>query len=107
MAVSDIDGEMKLYIADGNLGMHTLGKPTYWKPKGVVNVKTVRLDTCFSKSCRVDFLKMDIQGAEGLALKLLKSGAGVLGIDYHRESLERAKERVKREGLSTNFIGDF
>ena len=69
MAVSDTDGEMKLYIADGNLGMHTLGKPTNWKPKGVVNVKTVRLDTCFSKSTKVDFLKMDIQGAEGLALK--------------------------------------
>jgi len=69
MAVSDIDGEMKLYIHDANLGMHSLGKPTYWKPKGVVNVKTVQLDTCFSKSCRVDFLKMDIQGAEGLALK--------------------------------------
>jgi len=69
MAVSDKDGEMKLYIHDSNLGMHTLGKPTYWKPKGVVNVKTVRLDTCLSKSCRVDFIKMDIQGAEGLALK--------------------------------------
>ena len=69
MAVSDIDGEMKLYIHDGNLGMHTLGKPTYWKPKGVISVKTVRLDTCLSKSCRVDFIKMDIQGAEGLALK--------------------------------------
>ena len=44
-------------------------------------------------------------GDGGHTLELLKSGAGVLGIDYHRESLERAKERVKREGLSTNFIG--
>jgi len=93
MAVSDIDGEMKLYIHDGNLGMHTLGKPTYWKPKGVISVKTVRLDTCLSKSCRVDFIKMDIQGAEGLALKgmerTLRDNKDVkMIIEYSQQELE-------------------
>ena len=92
-AVSDIDGEMPLYIHDANLGMHTLGKPTYWKPKGVVNVKTVQLDTCLSKSCRVDFIKMDIQGAEGLALKgmerTLRDNKDVkMIIEYSQQELE-------------------
>lgn len=66
MAVSDTDGEAKLYVNDGNLGMHTLG---IRKGEKAINVRTVRLDTCFRKSGRIDFIKMDIQGAEGLALK--------------------------------------
>lgn len=67
-AVSNVDGEMRLYIADGNLGMHTLGKPINWKPREVVNIRTVRLDSCF-KGSQISFIKMDIQGAEGLALR--------------------------------------
>ena len=93
MAVSDTDGYATLYVNDGNLGMHSLGKPTYWKPKGVISVKTVRLDTCLSKSCRVDFIKMDIQGAEGLALKgmerTLRDNKDVkMIIEYSQQELE-------------------
>jgi len=44
-------------------------------------------------------------GDGGHTLELLKSGARVLGLDYHGESLERAKERIEIEGLSPNFIG--
>jgi len=44
-------------------------------------------------------------GDGGHALELLKSGAGVLGIDYHEESLKRAEKRVEKEGMSSNFIG--
>ena len=70
IAVSDTNGEMKLYVADGNLGMHTLGKPMNWKAKEDINVKIVKLDKYFEKYNRkIDFIKMDIQGAEGLALK--------------------------------------
>jgi len=108
MAVSDTDGEMKLYIADGNLGMHTLGKPTYWKPKGIVSVKTVRLDTCLSKSCRVDFLKMDIQGAEGLALKgmerTLRDNKDIkMIIEYSQPELEGLGEPTECLKLLTKY----
>ena len=70
MAVSDTDGEMKLYVANGNLGMHTLGKRKDWTKWKEIKVETIRLDSYFEKYDRkIDFIKMDIQGAEGLALK--------------------------------------
>lgn len=44
-------------------------------------------------------------GDGGHSLEILRLGGEVLGIDYEEGSLERAKERIKSEGLDKNFVG--
>ncbi len=44
-------------------------------------------------------------GDGGYSLEILKRGGKVVGVDYDKESLQRATERVAQEGLSENFIG--
>jgi len=43
-------------------------------------------------------------GDGGHTLEFLKRGASVMGIDVNAESLNRASERIKEEGFSSNFI---
>ena len=69
-AVSDTSGEVSIYLNNGNLGMHTLGKRKDLEKWEEIKVETITLDSYFEKYDKpIDFLKMDIQGAEGLALK--------------------------------------
>lgn len=69
-AVSDTNGEISIYLNNGNLGMHTLGKRKDLAKWEEIKIEAIRLDSYFEKYNRkIDFLKMDIQGAEGLALK--------------------------------------
>jgi FkbM family methyltransferase len=79
-AVSDANGTTKLYLHECNTmhTIHALGEGRDW-----VDVDTVRLDD-FSHDGydrRVDFVKMDIEGAEGLAIRgmlsLLQSNVGI------------------------------
>jgi len=44
-------------------------------------------------------------GDGGHTIEILKKGGQVLGIEAYQEALERAKERIKQEGLEENFIG--
>jgi len=43
-------------------------------------------------------------GDAGHTIEMLRRGATVLGLDINEESLERANERIKKEGLASNFI---
>lgn len=66
-AVSDKTGKERLYISEENPGGHTIYSAG---SRESVAVDAVRLDEYFaSASPRVDFVKMDIQGAEGGALE--------------------------------------
>ncbi|PIN67680.1 MAG: hypothetical protein COV98_01990 [Candidatus Altarchaeum sp. CG12_big_fil_rev_8_21_14_0_65_33_22] len=65
-AVSNENGKLKLFLHKFQTGAYTLvgGGDNY------VEVETVKLDDYFKdKNSRVDVIKMDIEGAEGLALK--------------------------------------
>jgi FkbM family methyltransferase len=67
-AVSNRNGKTRLYLASGNTSDHRI----YDSQDGrrYIDVETIQLDDYFSRSReKINFIKMDIQGAEGLALQ--------------------------------------
>ncbi|HIH13874.1 MAG TPA: FkbM family methyltransferase [Nanoarchaeota archaeon] len=65
-AVSNTDGELNLYVdAQYDTG-HAIWNTGNRKS---IRVKAVALDTYFSAVPKIDFLKIDVQGAEGLIFK--------------------------------------
>jgi len=64
MAVSNKNGKCKFYLDKKDLGKHSL----FGNGKDFIEIRTTRLDDYF-KDEKIDFIKMDIQGAEWLALK--------------------------------------
>ena len=81
-AVSDKNGTTKLFICGYDSGHHTInqydrvaayshGRPTEIKP---IEIETVALDNFLSdKTDQVDVIKMDIEGAEALAVEGMKN----------------------------------
>jgi len=68
MALSDRDAEAELYLSDMNMGDHRLGQAD--EKRQSVRISTRRLDSYWGHAIpEIDVLKMDVQGAEGLALK--------------------------------------
>jgi FkbM family methyltransferase len=74
-AVSEKTGYAKLFYDDGNLGKHSFSSDNISGDGRFANVATVSLDDMFSNK-KVDVIKIDIEGAEGLlvtgAKKLLR-----------------------------------
>lgn len=72
-AVGDIPGMVYLYLNDkGNQGDHRTWKGEEAREKTLV--RAVRLDDYFKGiDLKIDFIKMDIQGAEAMALKGMKN----------------------------------
>jgi FkbM family methyltransferase len=66
-AVSDRDGKANLYLSLRSCGHHSLFGAD--QEGGSVAVETVSLDSYFPAGSRVDFVKMDIEGAEMSALE--------------------------------------
>lgn len=74
-AVSDKTGKIKLFLDEENKGDHKIYNS--YDGRKSVTIESVRLDDYFKNyKGKIDFIKMDIQGAEGLAtlgmLNLLK-----------------------------------
>jgi FkbM family methyltransferase len=68
-ALSDHKGILKLFIADANKGDHRIYQPD-GESRPSVDVEAVRLDEYFKdQKRRIDFLKTDTQGAEGVILE--------------------------------------
>ncbi len=76
-AISNQTGMMRLYLDKFNFGGHTLGADNVQtSADGYINIPTVTLDAFISSQTRqsthsvhVDFLKMDVQGAEGQVIE--------------------------------------
>jgi len=67
-AVSDRDKIIKLYLHKYNKGAHTIYKS--YDNQEFVEIKTVKPDDYFENyNGKIDFIKMDIEGSEGLALQ--------------------------------------
>ncbi len=66
-AVSDQPGELKLYFCEENRGDHRIFDSG--DNRKSVSVKAVKLDDLLPDDLRIDVIKIDIQGAEPLALK--------------------------------------
>lgn len=67
VALSNKKGFIKLFLSPASPQDHRIFKTG--DSKKFKKVKTITLDEYFKRSRRVDFIKMDIQGAEFLALK--------------------------------------
>ena len=68
-ALSNRKGVIKLYIAELNQGDHRIYQPE-GESRPSVEIEAVRLDEYFKgRGRRIDVLKMDTQGAEGLILE--------------------------------------
>lgn len=67
-AVSNKDGKIKLYLNEKDFGMHSTSD--FYKDSKSIEVESISLDSFFKdKDKKVDFIKIDIEGAEGKAIK--------------------------------------
>ena len=72
-AVSSKSGRTKLFLDERNLGGHSLSENNVSKHSFLI-VEVVSLDDFFEgQICKVDFVKMDIQGSEMAALEGMKN----------------------------------
>ena len=89
-AVMEFSGQKSLYGCDNNSGMHRMYQ-SRWTPYTWDIVRTVRLDEILNHE-QIDFIKMDIEGAEYAALKgmqyILKNSKPILLMEFHPPSIE-------------------
>jgi FkbM family methyltransferase len=70
-AVSDKNDKLSFYISDESSAANQLFKPQ--KFSQIIDVDSVKLDECLPIDEKIDFIKLDIQGAEGTAIKGMNS----------------------------------
>ncbi len=70
-AVSNKNDKLSFYISDESSAANQLFKPK--KFSKIIEVDSVKLDECLSVDEKIDFIKIDIQGAEGTAIKGMNS----------------------------------
>lgn len=92
VAVSDHDGVLNLYVSPGHSN-HSLVK-NFQPSTKIIPVQSVRLDT-FLDVQKIDFVKMDIEGAEPLALngmrRLIQASPNmIMIIEYNSVALAAA-----------------
>ncbi len=68
-AVSDKQGKTRIYIDAGNFGNHTLVYGTTHAVHGAIEIETISLDEFFNDDEKIDLIKMDAEGAEGLIIE--------------------------------------
>ena len=66
-ALSNKNGKTELFLSKVNSGEPSICKKNISADDGFVEVETIRLDDVI-KDTHIDFIKMDVQGAEGLVL---------------------------------------
>lgn len=100
MAVSDKSGKARLYLSEQDNTDHRLDAPSTGRAS--IEVDTMRLDDYFqSYDGRIDFIKMDIQGAESCAvagmLDLLQGRPGpALFTEYWPHGLQQSPYTPER-----------
>jgi FkbM family methyltransferase len=78
LALGDANGEADFFIVDGRgTGLNSLRRPSSDEPIDIVTVPVMTLDDYLrlTHSTAIDFIKMDVEGAE---LTVLKGGAALL-----------------------------
>jgi FkbM family methyltransferase len=99
-AVSDKNGTINLYVSNVETGSHTIiPDEEDKKEKDTVEIETISPDNFFKdKGNRIDFVKIDIEGAEPLAIK------GMEGIIKENEDMKILMEfypaKIKEMGYS-------
>ncbi len=67
-AAADTTATTQLYLSEENTGDHRIYKEGSGERRSV-QVKTVKIDECIPKGSKVDFVKIDVQGAEAKVLR--------------------------------------
>jgi FkbM family methyltransferase len=70
VAASDTRGTLTLYISDANRGDHRIAPAA--EARRSITVSAVTIDSLLADEPRVDFVKIDVQGAESLAVRGLE-----------------------------------
>lgn len=81
-AVCEYDGLVDLYLSGLNYGMHRI-YPSRWCRAGISHVKGIKIDDI--SLSKVDFIKMDIEGAEYFALQGMKNTLDIFRPDILME----------------------
>ena len=120
--VSDINNSVKLYSGSTSSGSSRIYKPEQNLSKfnkNTIDIQTIILDEYFSKlglTNKINFIKMDIEGAEILALKgmqkILRESENLkIFTEFNREFLEDAGtnpnelfELLENEGFSIYYV---
>lgn len=89
-AVSDKNGVEELHLCSDSWG-HSLS--SFKRDAGSISVPVTSLDQFFSEDVAIDFIKMDIEGAEGKAMQgmeriLGKGGVKAMVVEFHFSELE-------------------
>lgn len=98
-AVADYDGDAKLYLHSQS-GMHSIMSARAPTSVHSVNVKVRKLDTIVKELNieRIDFLKIDVEGAEFYVLKgalnTLKKHRPFIVMEYHQNLSGTAKSKI-------------
>jgi len=107
-AASNRNGRVRLHLSDANKGDHRIYDSHDGRP--CIEVPAVQLDELFADDDRrIDFIKMDIQGAEGLALEgmsflLDRTPPRMLLMEFAPKALRRAgTEPASVLGWLTSF----
>jgi len=69
-AVSDKNGRIKLFLSEGSSGLHRIYKYKLEGERNFIEVESIKLDDYFKNYDRdINWIKIDIEGAEWLALQ--------------------------------------
>ena len=101
-AISDKTGKLKLFICEEHKGDHRIFDSHDGRES--IEIETLRLDDFFFRNEKIDFIKMDIQGAEYLAL------LGMNDLIIRNEKLiiisEFSPSLLTKSGFSAEFFID-
>jgi|GEM_PF-1633585 len=90
LAISDKTGYAQFFLNEDNLGAHSIISQPNFKDR--IEVKTIRLDDYFANwNAPIDLIKMDIEGAEFIALggmpKIMQSGSLSIIMEFFPEMI--------------------
>jgi len=96
-AVSNTNGKAKLILADHGTGQHKLGNSKFGSKIIDVEVTNIKLE-------HIDFAKIDVEGAELLVLKGMKTLPNKMIIEFNTENLN---EHATTPDEFFNFINNY
>lgn len=105
IALADMIGETQLYLDDNNKGHHSFAQNI--QSKKIIRIQTDTLDNSLQshKISKADIIKMDIEGAEGLALRGMEKTIAqnpklIMFTEFYPEIINRVG------GTPSSFITD-
>lgn len=107
MALSDIDGEATFHHVITNPGYSGLKQRTYDTPNEqikTITVKTARLDDVLPPDLKVDFIKIDVEGAE---MQVLKGAIRTLKVYKPYVIFEHGQGAANHYGTTPEMIYGF